>query len=42
MNLIEFGKESFNLEKSDKFLSLGAYLALIEPKFEPWGALTNP
>ena len=38
-----FGQKSFNLEKSGEFLSLRANLALIEPKFEPWGggALTN-
>ena len=37
-----FGQKSFNLEKSGEFLSLRANLALIEPKFEPWGVLTNP
>ena len=37
-----FGQKSFNLEKFGEFLSLRANLALIEPKFEPWGVLTNP
>ena len=30
------------MEKSGEFLSLRANLALIEPKFEPWGGLNQP
>ena len=40
--LIEFGQESFNLKKSDEFLSLMANLTLIEPKYGPWGPVSPP
>ena len=36
--MIEFGQESFNLKKSDEFLSL----TLIEPEFGPWGPDPTP
>ena len=40
--LIEFGQESFNLKKSDQFLSLMANLTLIESEYGPWGTVPPP
>jgi hypothetical protein len=40
--LIEFGQESFNLEKSGEFLSLMTNLTLTEPNYEPWGPVPPP
>ena len=40
--MIEFGQESFNLKKSDEFLSLMANLTLIELNYVPWGPKPTP
>jgi hypothetical protein len=39
--LIEFGQESFNLKKSDEFLSLMANLTQVNLNLDP-GGLTRP
>jgi hypothetical protein len=39
--LIEFGQESFNLKKSDEFLSLMANLTQVNPIMNP-GGLYHP
>ena len=40
--LIEFGQESFNLEKSDEFLGLRGNLTLTEPEYGHWGPEQSP